>query len=288
MSSERSTSPLLTPEQLNADLDGNDEIVVLDCRFSLMQPAAGRESYLASHIPGARYVHLDDDLAAPVTPNSGRHPLPDANRLANTFGSLGIGDDTEVVVYDDAGGAMAARAWWLLHWLGHESVSLLDGGFPAWVKCGFETVAGREPPPVKQTLRVRLQNDWVVSTEELHALIRSATSPVLLDARDTARFRGDEEPIDTVAGHVPGARNLPFTDALAEDGRFRRGDALQALWEGIPDDDGRWIVMCGSGVTACHLAISALTAGRPMPLLYAGSWSEWIRDPARPVALGEG
>lgn len=265
---------------------GADRLRIIDCRFDLLDPDAGYESYLAGHIPGASYANLDTDLAAPVKATTGRHPLPDASVLASTFRRLGVNRDTAVVVYDSAGGATAARAWWLLRWLGHDDVRLLDGGLPAW-QAAQQPLQEGEVEVNPGDFDAAPQNGCVLTTEEVEAELESGEL-LLVDARDATRFRGDVEPIDAVAGHIPGTRNLPFTTALNEDGTFRPEAALEALWQRILGDsrDVGWSAMCGSGVTACHLAISASLAGYREPRLYVGSWSEWIRDSGRPVATG--
>jgi thiosulfate/3-mercaptopyruvate sulfurtransferase len=258
---------------------------VVDCRFDLMHPQRGREAYLHGHIPGAVYADLNVDLAGSVHTDSGRHPLPDVHDLAATWGRLGIHSDTQVIVHDDNSGAMAARAWWLLRWLGHDRVALLDGGLRRWQALALPMETGAVTVPEEQFAPAP-QNERVITTDELEAACRSATAPRLFDARDAARFRGDREPIDPVAGHIPGAKNMPFTASLNEDGTWKRPTALRHLWSSAlgEDPDLPWGVMCGSGVTACHLALSAVIAGYEEPRLYAGSWSEWIRDPRRPIA----
>lgn len=280
-------SQLISSAELR-DLQGSDDLQVIDCRFDLGQPDAGRAAYLDSHIPGAVYAHLDHDLAGPITPASGRHPLPHPETIAGFLGKSGVASTTKVVVYDAGNGAMAARAWWLLRWLGHESVRLLDGGFQAWLDAWGATSTGEELPEPK-TFVAQPRGDWVITTDELVAAGDAVASMNLFDARDAERYRGEVEPIDTVAGHVPGARNLPLAASLAEDGRFLDKADLEALWETQmgPASGQDWAVMCGSGVTACHLALSGLEAGRAEPRVYIGSWSEWIRDPERPVATGE-
>ena len=262
---------------------------VVDCRFDLMHPRTGREAYLHGHIPGAVYADLNVDLAGSVRTDSGRHPLPDVYDLAATWGRLGIHTDTQVIVHDDNSGAMAARAWWLLRWLGHDRVALLDGGLRRWQALALPMETGAVTVPEEQFAPAP-QNERVITTEELEAACGSATAPRLFDARDAARFRGDREPIDPVAGHIPGAKNMPFTASLNEDGTWKRPTALRHLWSSAlgEDPDLPWGVMCGSGVTACHLALSAVIAGYEEPRLYVGSWSEWIRDPRRAITSSAG
>ena len=261
---------------------------IVDCRFDLMQPDRGKAAYLGGHIPGAVYAHLDDDLAAPVTAATGRHPLPDPAAFAATLGCWGISAASQVVVYDDASGAMAARLWWLLRWLGHRRVALLDGGLDAWIAAGGE-LQEAVPDVRPETFEADPDEGRVITTDELAAAVAGGEELLLVDARDAPRFAGETEPIDPVAGHVPGARNLPFAASLGPDGRWRSAGELAEAWRAVLGDDAPsdWSTMCGSGVTACHLVLSARIAGLPEPRLYAGSWSEWIRDPVRPVATGD-
>lgn len=260
--------------------------VVCDCRFSLADAAAGERAYRAGHVPGARYAHLGRDLSGPVTAGSGRHPLPDRGRLAECFGRWGISVRTQVVAYDDAGGAFAARLWWLLRWLGHERVAVLDGGWQAWAQEGHP-VSTAVPSVHPALFESRAPLAQEVGAEEVaRALARQEIC--LIDARAAERFRGEAEPIDPVAGHVPGAVNRPLQDNLGADGHFKPAAELRAALErrtaGFPP---RQVVhMCGSGVTACHNLLAMEIAGLAGSRLYAGSWSEWIRDPARPVARG--
>jgi thiosulfate/3-mercaptopyruvate sulfurtransferase len=259
--------------------------IVLDARFRLDDPEAGRRAWWESHIPGSRYVHLDEDLSSPVTPSSGRHPLPDSERLAARFGALGIGDDRQVVVYDDAGGSIAARAWWLLRALGHDAVAVLDGGIQAWQEAGgaLDTAV---PEVVPRDFTPRPRNDLALDASALKRALRARA--VLVDVREPERFEGRREPIDAIAGHVPGAVNLPWRGNVDERGRFRSAAALRARHEamlgGRPPESV--VFMCGSGVTACHGLLAMEHAGLHGARLYAGSWSEWIRDPARPVVTG--
>lgn len=276
------SQPLVSATELASRL-GDPDTVVVDCRFSLLAPGAGREAYLAGHIPTARYAHLDDDLARKPSRHEGRHPLPDPADFARTVGKWGIGNGTDVVVYDDQGGAIAARLWWMLRWVGHDDVTVLDGGLQAWAADGGALVGGPEPAPTAREFRIRkLRADWVATTADIEALADS--SSLLVDARSASRFAGREEPIDPVAGHVPGALNWPFGENLAADGRFRSPSEIAALLERLPArPDSQLIAMCGSGVTACHLLLALALLDRE-GRLYAGSWSEWIRDPSRPVA----
>lgn len=260
---------------------------IVDCRFDLMQPERGFADYVAGHIPGAVYAHLDQDLAGPPGTTTGRHPLPAPATFAGTLGRWGISTDTRVVVYDYGSGAIAARLWWLLRWLGHSDVALLDAGYAGWVRAGF-VVSSEMPQVVPVIYTGAADNRLVVTTDEVLQRLGQDDGADLLDARDAERFRGEREPIDPVAGHIPGARNLPLASSLNSDGSWKSQGELRELWsEALQGrQDKPWIAMCGSGVTACHLALSAQLAGFNMPRLYAGSWSEWIRDRGRPVAIG--
>ena len=276
---------LISAEELGSII-GAAGLRIVDCRFQLPDPDAGRRDYLEGHIPGAVYADLDLDLSGPVRPDSGRHPLPGPDDFAATLGRLGIDRDTAVVVYDADTGAVASRAWWMLRWLGHDDVRLLDGGIAAWTDSGMPLETGDIRVAARHFL-YSPRSGLVVGSDELLAAAGTADAPPLVDAREAIRFRGESEPIDAVAGHVPGAVNLPYDASLGPDGRWLGPDELAALWGRVlgAADHRPWSVMCGSGVTACHLVVSALLAGRTEPRLYAGSWSEWIRDPDRPVAI---
>ena len=282
-----SYATLIEPETLHAHL-GDPDWVVVDCRFDLSDPEAGRRAYREGHIPGARYAHLNEDLSGPVTPVSGRHPLPDPHRLAERLGHWGIGEDSQVVVYDDMGGAIAARLWWLLGWLGHRACAVLNGGLPAWRTKGLP-LSVDVPAPHEGTYRV-LHEDalaWVDAGYVLANIVSRYS--LLIDARAASRFRGEAEPIDPVAGHVPGAVNLPLEGNLDERQRFRDPDSLKTQFAAVLGDrpPSCAVHMCGSGVTACHNLLAMEIAHLPGSRLYAGSWSEWIRDPTRPVATGD-
>ncbi|HRD67464.1 MAG TPA: sulfurtransferase [Candidatus Competibacter sp.] len=275
---------LIDTATLHAHLDDPGWIVV-DCRFSLMDTAAGRRAYAEGHLPGARYAHLDEDLSSPITLASGRHPLPDPARLTQRLGEWGIGNNTQVVAYDDAGGMLAAaRLWWLLRWLGHTACAVLDGGIVAWRQAGLPLTA--ESPAVQPARFEARSNDQLwLTTAQVQAL---TTTELLLDARAAARYRGEMEPIDPVAGHIPGAVNLPTENNLTADGRFLPIGELRLRFVdvlgGRPPTAA--VHACGSGVTACHSLLAMEAAGLGGSRLYAGSWSEWIRDPGRPVATG--
>jgi len=275
---------LIGVDDLKQGLDRHS-VTVVDCRFDLMQPAKGRDEYQQGHIPGARYADLDKDLAGPVTESTGRHPLPPPQDFAKTLGAWGIGNETQVVVYDHGSGAIAARLWWMLKWLGHDSVAVLDGGYAAWQHAGYP-LSDKEEIITSRTFQPSPDEALTVSTSELVASMQSGDAVRIVDARDPARFAGMREPIDSVAGHVPGALNHPFSAAINTEGGWKSASELRDGWEGILGGNTRqaWVAMCGSGVTACHLALSARVAGYPQPRLYVGSWSEWIRDPGRPIA----
>ena len=253
------------------------EWVVVDCRFSLDDPGRGRRDYTTSHIPGAVYAHIDEDLSGRVIPGvTGRHPLPPLDDLVERLSSWGIGEGVQVVAYDDAGGGMAARLWWLLQYLGHESTAVLDGGFPDWIRRGLPTREGTETRG-RRPFVARPHHDWVVDAGAVEAM-REDPSSRLLDARDAERYRGEVEPIDPVAGHIPGAVSAPFKQNLTAEGRFRSPVELRELYRSILGDvpAERTVCYCGSGVTAAHDVLAIAHAGLGIPRLYAGSWSEWI------------
>lgn len=257
--------------------------VVVDCRFELTQPHRGFARYLEGHVPGARYAHLDKDLAGPVTASTGRHPLPAPAAFTAALACWGIDRGVYVVAYDDAGGAIAARLWWMLRWIGHDAAAVLDGGLRAWQAAGLplEKRMSRWRPAAYDPAEA--DGSAVATTADVMQL----TEGTLLDARAPARFRGEHEPIDPVAGHVPGARNLPFTALLDEAQQFlRRADLVRVFAAHGVDERSHAVVMCGSGVTACHLLLGLEAAGLPRGRLYAGSWSEWVRDASRPIANG--
>lgn len=262
---------------------GEPELVIVDCRASLQDPAAGPAAYAEAHLPGAVFAGLLEDLSGPIVPGrTGRHPLPSVAALVDKLRAWGIGLQSQVVVYDDAGGAFAARLWWLLRWLGHETVALLDGGIAAWLAAG-QPITRELPAPHVGDFTPRPHPHLLADAAEL---LQSAPRKVF-DARAPERYRGEVEPIDPVAGHIPGAENLPFAANL-RDGRFLPSPELRARFDaalaGTAPDAA--IHYCGSGVTACHNVLAFAHAGLPLPRLYAGSWSEWITDSSRPIAKG--
>ena len=268
------------------ELNGEARLVVVDCRFDLLEPQAGRRAFLAAHIPRARYADLNRDLSAPIDAGTGRHPLPAAAEFAKRMGQLGIRNDSQVVAYDDANGAFAARLWWMLRWVGHGAVAVLDGGLRAWIARGGELEAG-DAPVREEPFTARIDAQPVVTTAEIERDLPRRTV-LLVDARAPERFAGAVEPIDPVAGHVPGAVNHPTSLNLDVNGRFLPAAELRRRWQErlAGRDAGSVVAMCGSGVTACHNLLALEAAGLTGGRLYAGSWSEWIRDPRRPIARG--
>ncbi|MFT4198846.1 MAG: sulfurtransferase [Pseudoxanthomonas sp.] len=287
------THPLIAADELHVNL-AEPGWVVLDCSYELSDPAAGRAAYLAGHIPGALYADLSHDLAGPQRwvatlagqrSNGGRHPLPDRQALRATLQGFGISEDSWVVAADRQGGAYAARAWWLLRWLGHERVRVLDGGVPAWQAAGLPLAQGEEPAPLAGSLPDRQSLVRSVDVDVVFADLGVGQWQVV-DARAPDRFRGENETLDPVGGHIPGALNRFFRDNLAEDGRFKPAAQLRAEWSALAGEPERVILQCGSGVTACHNALALEAAGLAGAALYPGSWSDWVSDASRPVATG--
>jgi thiosulfate/3-mercaptopyruvate sulfurtransferase len=263
-------SPLITVDDLAADIA---QRVVCDIRWDLTDPDKGRSTYESGHIPGAFFVDLDRDLASSPG-DAGRHPLPTAIEFATTLGTLGIEAGSSVVVYDDAGGRMAARMWWMLQAIGHRDVSVLDGGYQAWRESGRPVQVG-SVTPTPTTYPIPPGFDGVVTRDELDGRL-------VVDARAGERYRGEVEPVDPKAGHIPGAINIPTSENLTEEGRFRSPGRLEDVYSGLPPSV---VVSCGSGVTACHDALAMILAGHRMPDVYVGSFSEWSRHDL-PVVTG--
>ena len=263
-----------------------DDLMLFDCRSELGNPHWGEAEYARSHLPGAQFLHLDRDLSGPVSADSGRHPLPDPDAFALLLGQLGAQAVSQLVAYDQGNGAYAARLWWLARWIGHRNVAVLDGGMAAWTAAGLPVETSRRVPVPRQFEANLTAGAWVDSATVDDLRRRPGT--VLVDARGSERFAGRNETIDPVAGHIPGARNAPFTGNLAADGRFLPAQALRLRWNTLLGSQpaAGMIAMCGSGVTACHNLLAMEHAGLAGARLYAGSWSEWIRDPRRPIATG--
>jgi thiosulfate/3-mercaptopyruvate sulfurtransferase len=261
--------------------------IVFDCRFNLADAHAGRRVYEAGHIPGARYADLELDLSGPKTATSGRHPLPDPDALARKLGQWGVDATKQVVAYDDGNGALAARLWWLLRWLGHRAVAVLDGGFAAWHAEG-RPIETQAPVPVVTRFAPRVDDTLWTSTADVETML-GKNDRLLVDARSAARFRGEQETLDPIAGHIPRSINRPFEANLDTHGRFlpagQLREAFAALAGGRPPHEV--IHSCGSGVTACHNLLAMEIAGLTGSRLYPGSWSEWIQDPRRPIARGD-
>ena len=258
----------------------NPNWIIVDCRFSLADTAVGYQNYQTAHIPGAVYAHLDDDLSGPPITDHGRHPLPTPQRLAQLFSRLGIDEMSQVMAYDDAGGMIAARLWWMLRYMGHQAVAVLDGGWQAWQMANLPTNSGAEKNNPAQ-FSGRAQPKWLVTLDEV------AGQPLLIDARAPERYRGELEPLDPQPGHIPGALNLPFERLLNANGRFRPADEmkaeLMAVLGNTPGSEATFY--CGSGVTACVDLLALAHVGLGNGRLYVGSWSEWSSDPERPVAV---
>ena len=275
---------LIDTTRLNAQL-AHPNLCIIDCRFALDDPQYGKRSYEQAHIPGAVYLDLEADLSGPVIPGqTGRHPLPQPEQLVQRLRAAGLNNDSEVVLYDDGPGAFAARAWWLLAWLGKRSgVYLLDGGLKAW--CAAGGPMSSEPAVVAPgTFEGTPDNSLLIDARQLLADLQQP-GLTLLDARALPRFLGEQEPIDPVAGHIPGAHCVPFSGNLGEDGRFLSPQGLEERFRPLVATASaeRLVAYCGSGVTACHNLFALCLAGHPLAKLYAGSWSEWITDPQRPV-----
>jgi len=274
-------STLIDSETVQRNID-RDDWVVVDCRYSLADTEAGHLAYEKAHLPGAIYAHLDKDLCGPPVTDFGRHPLPTADVMAARFGRMGIGEGTQVVVYDDANGAIASRLWWMLRFMGHDAAAVLDGGWQAWLESGFPTRAGFEANEAAQFSGAPREG-WLVTLDDLQGL------PILVDSRAPERYRGEVEPIDSRAGHIPGAVNFFYQENWDENGRYLPPDILRTQFAQLLGDVAaeEATFHCGSGVTGCANLLAMAYAGLGDGRLYVGSWSEWCRDPARPAITGE-
>jgi thiosulfate/3-mercaptopyruvate sulfurtransferase len=255
--------------------------VIVDCRYDLADKSFGKHAYLDSHVPGAVYADLHDDLSGLPATDHGRHPLPTVAHLNYLFKRLGICNNTQVVAYDHVYGSFAARLWWLLRYMGHETVAVINGGWPAWLDAGLPVQAGAQ---TKQpgNFQGKSRGEWLVTADQVPAAV------LLIDSRDPVRYRGESEPLDRAAGHIPGAINRCWKDNLDPRGFFKNGQQLHKEFKGLlagitPSDS---VFYCGSGVTACHNLLGAAHAGLAAPKLYAGSWSDWCSVPERPIATG--
>ena len=291
------STTLISATELAGRLNAPD-LRVFDVRHDLMDHAAGRRAYEQGHISGARYLDHETELAAPRTGKNGRHPLPTREALASLLAAYGVGPDTFVVAYDASGGMYAAHLWWMLRWLGHERVAVLDGGWQGWTAAGLPTSTAqpaaadetRAPsaPYAEQTESPSLLSEALVGTVDADTVLANLAAPAftVLDARAANRYRGEVEPMDPVAGHIPGALNRPNGENLQADGRFKDAAQLRAEFTALLGgrDPSTIVHQCGSGITACHNLLAMEVAGLPGSRLYPGSWSEWCSDTARPVA----
>lgn len=281
--------PLITAAKA---LEGGPGLCFVDCRFRLDDPAAGRRAYADHRLPGARFLDLEADLSGPIDLNrTGRHPFPSHAQLRDAFAAAGIPQDSALVFYDDAGGAFAARAWWSAAALGHERARVLDGGLPAWDAAGGALERGSAPEQAPALPWHPAPSLAPIATLSMvQGRVEDAGGAGLIDARALPRFRGEVEPIDPVAGHIPGAACFPHSENLTAEGCFKDPSALRTRWTPIFEEPEAPIAYCGSGVTAAHNLLAMAVAGLcadALPALYVGSFSEWIRDPTRPVARGE-
>jgi len=290
---------LITVEQLESLQAAKARLMLFDCSFELMNPAAGEQHYLQSHIPGAVYAHLDDALSdkgslgpdGHVMPHAGaasggRHPLPRREKFALWLSSVGFANDMQAVVYDRNGANYCGRLWWMLKWAGHEAVAVLDGGLQAWQAAGGQVRAGPEPSHFQSNFELGEPLRTLATTQDVAG--RLGTAQTVIDARATPRFKGEVEPLDAVAGHIPGALNRPFGQNLGADGKFKAPAQLRAEFEQLlaGRDPASVVHHCGSGVSAVPNVIAMELAGYAPTALYAGSWSEWSRNPGLPVERG--
>jgi len=271
---------LIDFDSLHAQL-GNTDLIIFDVRYDLMNKDAGRELYLSSHIPGAIYVDLNSDLSRPPFTNKGRHPLPDIKSMNELFSELGVCKEKQVVVYDDAFGSFSSRLWWMLKYLQHDKVAVLDGGWQHWINSGGIASSKNETRIPSQFNGTQLGN-ILVNIDQVGGY------NLIIDSRDSSRYKGESEPIDRAAGHIPGAKNRCWKNNITDTGRFKESDELlkefELLFGTTLSEDT--VFYCGSGVTACHNLLAVVHAGLGLPRLYAGSWSEWSSTPGKPIATG--
>ncbi len=274
---------LISKEELAQQLD-SPQLRIIDCRFTLFDIEKGRNDFHQAHIPKATYVHMDEDLSGEIKPGiTGRHPLPPVETTIERFSAWGIGNGVQVVVYDYGNGAIASRLWWMLRWMGHEAVAVLDGGWAGWSAAGLPQTAERFSA-MRREFEATPRPELLADAAEVDRR-RMSAEHLVVDARASLRYQGIEEPIDPVAGHIPGAVNAPYAENLDENGHLRSREALRARFEEVlgAKPVERTIVYCGSGVTACHNLLAIKHAGLGEAKLYAGSWSDWITNPEREV-----
>ena len=273
---------IISAQELKAIID-QDNVRVFDCRFSLKDPQGGLKSYQSGHLPMAQFADMDTQLSSSMTETSGRHPLPDADVFLAQLKAWGINSDTQVIAYDDISGAFAARLWWMMRWVGHDKVAVLNGGMQQWTQQGFP-LSQDEVKFAAGNFSGAANMDWLVDIDTVQAEL-AANNITLIDARAADRFTGKDKNIDPVPGHVPGADNLPFGGNLTKDGLFETADTINQRFANIIKDQPLTNVvnMCGSGVTACHNLLAQAVAGMPPTKIFIGSWSQWIRDPSRAV-----
>lgn len=274
---------LIAAEELAEHID---RCRVVDCRHELNDSQAGRRAYADGHVPGAVFVHMDEQLSLPKGPGTGRHPMPSREQVRALLASIGLSDGVQLVVYDTPNG-MAGRLWWMAKWIGHEAVAVLDGGIAAWTRAGYPLTAETTAPRAPGTLTLRAPRAVLADAAET-GRAATDTSRLVLDARPGERYRGEVEPIDPVAGHIPGALSRPWAASIREDGRFKPGPVLRQEFDALLAGRAPQGVVnsCGSGVSACMNLLAMDHAGLPGGALYGGSWSEWITDPTRPVKVG--
>ncbi|WP_307893271.1 sulfurtransferase [Bacillus swezeyi] len=260
-----------------------EQTVIADVRFQLTRPEEGRKAYMKGHLPGAVYVDLKEDLSGELEKHGGRHPLPSPEKLAKKLGEIGIDRHTAVVVYDDSGGMFAARFWWQLRYLGHDSVYVMDGGFSNWVKAGYD-VTTEIPHPVARDFELTLKEVELLNAKQVQDRLNREDT-ILIDARAPARYTGETEPLDQQGGHIPGAKNYFWKGNLTEEGKWKSKEQLKQHYASL-DRSSEIVVYCGSGVSACPNVLGLKEAGFQNVKLYAGSWSDWISYPEHPIATG--
>ena len=273
---------IISAQELKAIID-NDNVRVFDCRFSLKDPRGGLKNYQAGHLPMAQFADMDTQLSSAMTETSGRHPLPEPEVFLTQLKQWGINNDTQVIAYDDISGAFAARLWWMMRWMGHEKVAVLNGGMQKWTEQGYD-MSQQDYQYSPGNFSGNANMGWLVDIEVVRSEL-NANNITLIDARAADRFSGKDKKTDPVPGHVPGAQNLPFGGNLTKEGLFETPDIISQRFTNIIQDQPltKVVNMCGSGVTACHNLLAQAVAGMPPTKIFIGSWSQWIRDPSRPV-----